>query len=429
MFWQSAEPNSERKLLKALDFSRVIIKRAYGSFVVDADGKEYLDFASGQIASLVGHSHPKLVEAISEQSGKAINLNSVFISDSLIEAVSLLSGLAPQELDRYIFLNTGTEANELALKISKAYNKKKCIVAFDRGYYGSSFYTGQLSSSGNKAGLFPQPEGVLNIKAPYCFKCPLNKSYPGCGLACLSEAEKILKAESGDISAFIVEPVLSVGGIIVPPQDYFKRLCGLAHKYDALVIVDEAQTGMGRTGRWFAYQHWDGFNPDIIVLAKGTGGGYPVSIVMTKSRIENVIIKHGFRHISSHMNDPISAAAFSAVVKIIKDENLLEEAVLKGLYFKDKLLKLREEYGGIINDIRGIGLMLGVEISGVNGRSASELTSKINDYCFSSGLILGYSSHNNIFRICPPLTISRKEIDRGAEIIKNALKEITAGSI
>jgi len=424
MFWHNTQSEQRKKLLRVLSFAKPLIKRSHGSYIVDAEGKEYLDFASGQVASLLGHSHPELIKAINEQSKKAINLGSVFVSDILLEALDLLSSFAPNYLNRYIFLSTGTEANEFALRLGKAYNQKTCVVGFDRGYYGSSFYTSQLTVLGNMAGVFPKAEGVLTIKAPYCFKCPLKKDYPGCMLACLDEAANALKVEKGDISVFIVEPVLSVGGIIVPPPDYFKKLSEIAVAHGALIVADEAQTGMGRTGKWFAFQHWEGFIPDIVILAKGAGGGYPVSIVMTNEKIEGEAVKQGFAHISSHMNDPIAAAAFCAVVKIVKGQSLLQEAREKGAYFKNKLISLKDKYAHIIGDVRGIGLMLGFEVINAKEANPGETARSINNYCASSGLILSYFTHNSIFRICPPLTVSKKEIDQAMLIIESALKRL-----
>lgn len=422
-FWEQRDLKPSRnKLFQALNFFEPVIEKSQGSYVVDADGKEYLDFASGQICALVGHSHPRFVEAIVEQAKKSIHVGSTFLSDSILKAADLLSGLAPRNLQKFIFLSTGTEANEFALRLSKSYNRKPYVVSFDRGYYGSSFYTGQLSPLASKTGLIPEVGGLLRITSPYCFRCPLRMSYPQCRLECLTQAEDILRENKSNISAFIVEPILSGGGMIVPPPDYFKRLSDLIHGYDALLIVDEAQTGLGRTGKWFGFEHWDGMIPDILVLAKGAGGGYPVSIVLTTPQIEKKALERGFWHASSHMNDPLSAAAFTAVIKIIKEEKLVENAKDKGAYFKRKLMELKETYRDLIGDVRGLGLMLGIELIGARGMQAEELTKRVGSYCFNKGLIFGYHPWLGVFRLCLPLTVSKEEIDKALLIFEEALR-------
>lgn len=409
------------RIFRTLKFANPVIGRTCGSYIIDGEGKRYLDFASGQISASVGHSHPKLIEAVERQIKKSINLGSMFLSDTLLKAADLLSELVPKRLEKFVFLNTGTEANEFALRLSKAYNERAFIAGFDRGYYGSSFYTGQLSRLGNKAGLIPEIQGVLKIPTPYCFRCHLGMRYPGCGLGCLAETEDMLRKYRGEISAFIVEPVISSGGMIIPPQDYFKGLSSLILKHEALLIVDESQTGMGRTGKWFAFEHWPGITPDIMVLAKGLGGGYPVSVVATTSRIEETALKKGFGHVSSHMNDPLGAAAALAIIKIIKEEGLLENAQGNGAYFKNRLMDLKKTYGDLIGDVRGLGLMLGVELTNGEKAQVKELTGRIDSYCFDKGLVFGYLSFSGIFRVCPPLTVSREEIDRASSIFEEAL--------
>ncbi len=420
--WRHRGIKRRDKLFRALNFFEPIIEKSYGSYIVDTDGKKYLDFASGQFCALVGHSHPRLVEAITEQAKRSINLGSIFLSDSVLKAADLLSELTPRGLEKSIFLSTGTEGNEFALRLSKSYNKKPCVVTFDRGYHGSSFYTGQLSPLASKAGLTPEVGGLLTITSPYCFRCPLGMSYPQCKLECLTQAENKLRENKGKISAFIVEPILSAGGMIVPPPDYFRELSNLIRKHDALLIADEAQTGLGRTGKWFGFEHWNGVIPDILVLSKGAGGGYPVSIVLATAQIEKRVLEGGFWHASSHMNDPLAAAAFSAVIEIIKKEELVKKAEDNGRYLKKRLMELKEIYRNVIGDVRGIGLMLGVELIDAKGMQAKELAGRIGSYCFDKGLIFGYTPWLGVFRLCLPLTASKEEIDQALSIFEEALR-------
>ena len=423
MFWKRGGLGRCRdSLFRVLDFAEPVIERAYGSYVVDENGGKYLDFASGQLCSVLGHSHPKLVAAIREQAGKSIHLGSRFVSDCVLEAAEKFSGITPKSLCKSVFLSTGTEANEFALRLAKDYNKKTCVVGLDRGYYGSSFYTGQLSSAGNKSGLIPKVEGLVNITSPHCFRCPLGETYPSCSFSCVREAREKLSNLSGSIASFIVEPVLSAGGMIVPPEGYFKELYGLVREHDALLIADEAQTGLGRTGRWFGFEHWGGVVPDVLVVSKSAGGGYPASGVITTKEVEEGARRNGFSHISSHMNDPLAAKVFSTVVDVIKEEKLADNAKAVGEYFRKRLTELKESHRNIICDVRGMGLMLGVEVAGDDEKHETKLVREIESFCFKRGLILGYGSFAGVFRICPPLTVSKEEIDEAASIFEDALK-------
>lgn len=426
MFWRRRGLGRGRdSLFRVMDFAEPVIERAHGSYVVDDAGRRYLDFASGQLCSILGHSHPKLAAAITEQAGKSIHLGSGFVSDCLLEAAEKFSGITPKKMEKTVFLSTGTEANEFAIRCGKAYNAKPVAAGFDRGYYGSSFYTGQLSCAGNKSGLIPKVDGIVNITSPHCFRCPLGETYPSCSFSCVRESGEKLSDHSGSISSFIVEPVLSAGGMIVPPEGYFKELNKLVREHDALLIADEAQTGLGRTGRWFGFEHWDGVVPDILVVSKSAGGGYPVSGVISSKDVEEKAVKKGFTHISSHMNDPLGAKVFSTVIDVIKEEKLVENARDSGVYFKERLFKLKDSYENLLADVRGFGLMLGVEVKGDDEEDATKLAREIESHCLDKGLILGYGSFSGVFRIYPPLTVSREEIDESLLIFEDALRRVS----
>jgi len=413
------------KLFRVLDFAEPVIQKAYGSYVVDESGREYLDFASGQLCSILGHSHPKLVAAITEQAGKTIHLGSGFLSDCVLEGARKFDEITPKTLCKSVFLSTGTEANEFALRLSKTFNGKSCVAGFDLGYYGSSFYTGQLSSAGNKSGLSPTAEGLVDITSPHCFRCPLGETHPSCNLACIEKTRHDLSNFSGKVSSFIVEPILSAGGMIVPPKGYFEKLYKIVREHDALLIADEAQTGLGRTGRWFGFEHWGGVTPDILVVSKSVGGGYPVSGVITTRDVEEGAVKKGFSHISSHMNDPLAARVFSGVADIIEDEKLVENAKDMGDYFKERLMEVKDSHSDVIGDVRGLGLMIGVEVVDVGKRHSGKMVRGIESYCLKEGLILGYGSFSGVFRLCPPLTVSREEVDKAVSILEDAVKKVS----
>ncbi|MFH1787962.1 MAG: aspartate aminotransferase family protein [Candidatus Altiarchaeota archaeon] len=409
-------------LFRVLDFRSPVITKASGLMLTDEDERNYLDFASGQLCSCLGHSHPRLVGAITEQVGKSIHLGSRFLSDSVLEAAEKFAAITPKKLEKTVFLSTGTEANEFALRCGKAYNEKNVVAGFDRGYYGSSNYMGGLSHPGNKRGITYPAEDAAKITTPYCARCPLNKEYPSCSIACIEKSREELDRFDGQVSSFIVEPVLSAGGMIVPPKGYFKKLSELAREHDALLVADEAQTGLGRTGRWFGFEHWGGVVPDVLVVSKSAGGGYPVSAVITSREIEEGVRKKGFSHISSHMNDPLGAKVFSTVVDVIGKERLVENAESMGAYLKEKLDGVKARHAEVVSDVRGAGLMVGVELSG-DGEATEKKAMSIESSCLENGLVLGYGSFYGVFRLCPPLTVTKEDIDEAAAIFERALAE------
>lgn len=408
-------------LLMAMPYADSLIVEADGCLLKDVDGNELIDLAAGQFCSIVGHNHPKLIEKISLQMKRVLHVGTQFLSPVVLEAAQKFAEVASGKLRKSLLLSTGTEANECALGIAKLYTGKTGVVGFSRGYYGLSLATKSISSifsDSGRASDKPRTPETSGLLTPYCFRCPVNRHYPECDALCLDVGIQAAYSSPDNIAAIIVEPILSAGGMIVPPPGYMKKLKAFAQEHGALLIVDEAQTGFGRTGRWFAVEH-HGVEPDILVVSKTAGGGYPVSGLITTDEIAEKISRLGFSHLASHQADPPAAAALAAVIDIVREEGLLSAAEENGRYFLSCLRQLQTHHPAIVN-IRGQGLMLGIELHDPS-RPKTNLASAVTLLCRSMGIHLTYTYFEPVLRITPPLTITRKQIDAAITALDESL--------
>jgi 2,2-dialkylglycine decarboxylase (pyruvate) len=411
-------------VLMAMPFADSLIEEANGCTLRDVDGNEILDLSSGQLCSILGNNHPKYMEKISLQMKKVVHTGTQFLSPIVLEAAAKFADVAPGSLSKSIFLSTGTEANECALSLAKAYTGKSGVIGFNRGYYGLSLATKNLTSifsPGDKHGSGPEVPESYRFLAPHCFHCPVKSHFPECDFLCLKTSIEAVLPRDPDIAAIIVEPVFSAGGMIVPPPGYLKALLDFAHEIGALLIVDEAQTGFGRTGKWFASE-FDAIEPDILVVSKSSGAGLPVSAIITTDAIADEVAAHGWLHLASHQCDPLAAAAVAATIDIVREEKLIDKAAADGQYFLQQLQLLKQKYPLVI-DVRGVGLMIGMEIgsNGDNSKSADELCLLIVALCEERGAHLTYTYFEPVIRIMPALTIRRQEVDKAVSILDESI--------
>ncbi len=405
-------------VLMAMPYADEILVEGRGCTFRDADGKEFLDLASGMFCCVLGHNHPKFAERISRQIEQMVHTGTQFLSPPVLEASYKLAQVTPGRLQKSIFLSTGTEANEFAFRLAKAYTGRTGIMGLSRGYYGTSLATkscSSLSSHHLKDSLPAIPETVRLPITPQCAECFTDASRPACGFPCLRSVESWINDWS-NIAGVIVEPVLSAGGMLFPPPGYLKQLKETAHKHGALFIVDEAQTGFGRTGKWFAIEHHN-VEPDILSLSKSVGNGFPVSAVITTAEIADKVVADGLWNLSSHQSDPVSAAAVCAVIDTVREENLVERARESGNYFLQQLrdLSLRQP---AISNVRGEGLMIGFDISTADPETVIEAANRFMYGCRRRGVHLTYGYGSVNFRVIPPLIITRSEIDFAIEVIE-----------
>jgi 2,2-dialkylglycine decarboxylase (pyruvate) len=419
-----------RHVLMAMPYADNLIGDASGCTLRDIDGNQILDLAAGQFCSILGNNHPKYVEKMVEQMRKVAHVGTQFLSPIVLEAAAKFAAVAPGALSKSLFLSTGTEANECAICLAKAYTGKSGVIGFNRGYYGLSLGTKSLTSifsPGDRHGSGPAVPETFRFLAPHCFHCPVKSRYPECDLVCLDSSIEATLPRVRDIAAIIVEPVFSAGAMFLPPPGYLKRLRNFANELGALLIVDEAQTGFGRTGKWFACEHHE-IEPDILVVSKSSGAGFPVSGVITTDVIADQVASRGWLHLASHQCDPLAAAALAVTIDIVRDENLVGKAAEDGRYFVDRLQQLKAKHSVII-DVRGMGLMIGMEIGKVQGKSEHELCQLIVALCEACGVHLTYSYFEPVIRFLPALTISRQEIDLAVSVLEESIDTALKGEV
>ena len=411
------------------DFADQRIARANGSYIYDGDGREILDFTSGQMSGILGHSHPEIVAVVREMVADLDHLHSAFLSEPVAAFAEALTDMLPEGLDRVLPLSTGGESNEAALRIAKTYTGGFEVVAFDRSWHGVTGGAAATTYSGGRRGHGPTLPGVLTLPTPHAYRSPFNRDGVYDWRSEFEYGWEIIDRQStGQMAAVIVEPILSSGGIIELPDGYLAALKEKAHERGMLLVLDEAQTGMGRTGTNFAFER-DGVVPDILCLSKTLGAGLPLSATVTSSGIEQDCYDKGFLFYTTHAADPLPAAVGRKVVEIVVRDELAGRARSLGDYLKGLLTDLQQRHP-VIGDVRGRGLLLGVEL--VTDRAskapAHELGMAVSQRCLELGacLNIGRRSMAGVFRVAPPLTTNTDEIDRAVAIFDQALGECAA---
>ena len=414
----------------AHDFAPFIVARASGSWLETTEGQRILDFTSGQICSTIGHNHPQLVAAVQRSLEEVIHLNSWMLSEPVLALAERLVDLVGPPLDKVILVNTGGEANEVALRLAKMYTGRFEIVGLTRSWHGLQAGVASLNLVGGHAGYGPLMPGTLTLPAPYAYRCPIRHCNGTCDCTCLEAGFEVIDQQSvRSLCAVIAEPVLSAGGVIVPPPDYFQRLRALCAERGMLLILDEAQTGFGRLGSMFGFELY-GIVPDILSVSKTLGGGIPIAATLTTSTIETDCYTKGFVHVTSHVSDPLPAAAGLAVIEVIEEEHLVEQAKQRGAYLLARLQERHEQIG----DVRGQGLLVGIELVEDRAKKspADALAMAVSDECMRCGLSMNIvhsvGGMRNCFRMAPPLSVTQQEIDIAVDILDTALKRVLASS-
>ena len=428
-------PSSAGDLTKHLiryggDFMPMLIERAQGSYVYDSDGRAILDFTSGQMCATLGHNHPAVVAAVRASCDRSFHLFSAMLSPEVVGLAEDLAALLPPRLQKTMLLSTGAEANEAALRLAKLKTGGFEVLALSGSWHGMTSGAASSTYSGGRRGYGPAMPGTMALPGPNAFRCPVRHCRDQCDMTCLAAGFDQFDAQSvAAPAAVLAEPIQSSAGIIVPPPGYFVRLKEFCEERGLLLIMDEAQTALGRVGALFAFEQ-EGAVPDILCLSKTLGGGLPLSATITSAEIEAACYERGFLHYTSHVSDPLPAAVGRAVLKVILGEGLAARAREMGAYLKDGLSALQQRYEAI-GDVRGRGLLLGVELVKDRERRTPhhDLSNRITRRCLELGLGMNIravaGAASAVWRIAPPLTVSRAEIDLGLEILDQALREST----
>jgi 2,2-dialkylglycine decarboxylase (pyruvate) len=414
-------------------FAPGVVRSASGSFVEVQDGRRVLDFTAGQICATIGHNHPRVVEAIEQSCRDVLHLNSWSLSPPVLSLTERLIGTLPEPLRRAMFLSTGGEANEAALRMAKLFSGRFEVAALTRSWHGVTAGVSAHTHAGGRRGHGPTAPGTFALPAPYAYRCPIRHCDGSCDCSCLEAGFDLFdQASVGSQAAVLAEPVLSAGGVIVPPPGYFVRLAELCRERDMLLVLDECQTGLGRLGAMYGFELYD-VVPDFLVLSKTLGGGVPVSAVVTRPDIEERCFELGFIHVTSHVSDPLPAAAAEAVLDVVIAEDLPAVARHRGDQLLAGLRELQTRHEAI-GDVRGVGLMCGIEL--VEDRDtrapADALGRALTDECLRCGLsvnlVRGQSAGSaNCLRMAPPLTVSEDEVDLAVTVIDEALATVTEG--
>ena len=401
--------------------------RAEGSFVFDAAGRRVLDFTSGQMSAILGHCHPEIVATVSDQVGRLDHLFSSMLSPPVVDLAEALARLVPA-LPKVMLLSTGGEANEAAIKIAKLVTGGWEVVGFAQSWHGMTGGAAAATYKAGRRGYGPSAAGSFAIPAPDAFR----PRFAGVTWQQeLDDSFALLDRQStGNLAAFIAEPILSSGGMIDLPEGYLRALKVKCDERGMKLIVDEAQTGVGRTGLMFAFER-DGVVPDLLVLSKTLGAGLPLSAVMTSDAIAEACDARGFLFYTTHVNDPLPAAVGLKVLEIVERDGLAARAAAMGARLKDGLWRLRERFPWV-GDVRGRGLLLGLEFVDEDGgkrRSAAALSDAVTDRALELGLsanIVRAGASGGVMRIAPALTVTEAEIDLGVELLGEAMGDVAA---
>lgn len=406
-----------------------LFKSAKGTVVRDDTGREILDFTSGQMCATIGHNHPAIVDAVRRAGETAFHFFSGMIPEAVAQlAATMARDWMPAGMTKSIFVNTGSESNEIALRMAKMHKSGFEILAVGGSWHGVTSGAGSVSYASDRKGYGVPPAGVFvmpepNSYRPYIAGLDAEQS----ALACLEIGLKMFDmASAGRPAAIIVEPVISAGGVLVPPKSYMQALRRAADARGMLLVFDEAQTAFGRLGCRTGSEHF-GVTPDIISVSKTLGGGLPLAATITTPAIEQDLHEKGFTFYTSHVSDPLPATVGLAVLETLQREQLLERARRQGDYLRRGLLELQQRHEAI-GDVRGLGLLLGVEL--VQDRATREpyhaLGALTTQRCFELGLSMNIRrrpERGSVWRIAPPLTVSNDEIDRAVSILDQALTE------
>jgi len=391
----------------------VVVDHGEGARLYDADGKEYVDCFAGISVTNAGHHNTAILEAAKAQADKIVHACSyVYYVPTVGALAEKLAEVTPGDLRKSFFCNSGAEANEGAMRLAKRYSGRTELVAIESSFHGRTYATLSITgNSGRKKGGGPYMPGVAFTPTPYCYRCPLGLDEASCGLACAERLREVVRLHlSGDCCAFVAEPIMGEGGIIVPPAGYFKAVKEILDQEGILFIADEVQSGFGRSGKLFAIEHF-GVTPDIMTMAKGIADGWPLGAFTARAEIADAFQVGD--HLSTFGGNPVSCAASLANIAFMQETDLPGQAAVKGEKLMARL-RAHAEHESLIGDVRGKGLMVGVEL--VKDRETKAYATAeagfVRNYCLEHGLLIGVGGNfGNVLRLQPPLVISDAELD------------------
>jgi 4-aminobutyrate aminotransferase-like enzyme len=410
----------------------VCLESGKGSRLRDFDGKSYLDFFGGILTVSLGQANEKVNRAIHAQIDRLGHVSTCYPTLPAAELAEKLVKLAPGKIataGKAFFSASGTEADETAVALAQIFTGRQELVALRHGYSGRSLLAQTLTAHAKFRNIPTQVAGIKHAHSPYCYRCPFGLTYPSCDVKCARDIEELIQTTTtGQIAGFLAEPIQGVGGFVDAPQGYFKVAVDIIRKYGGLFICDEVQTGFGRTGKhMWGIQHHEGVEPDIMTMAKGIANGMPLGATLATAAVADAW-KGG--NISTYGGNPMSAAAANAVVDTIAEDKLVEHADAMGRHLREGLLAIQKKHAKTIGDVRGKGLMQGVEL--VKDETARDrtpnpdLVTRLFEETKKRGLLIGRGGlYNNVLRIAPALNVSKADLDEGIKILGDAMDAVS----
>ncbi len=408
----------------------VVMARGEGSRLWDTEGREYLDFFGGILVTSAGHAHPEVADAVANQARTLVHTSGIYATQPATDLAETIARLAPGGLRRTFFTNSGSEAVDTAVLLAKAATGQQELIALRHGYSGRSALGQALTGQAGWRGVTTQVAGVAFAHAPYCYRCELGLTYPSCELRCATDLESIITTTgTGQPAAFVAEPVQGTGGFVTPPKEYFQVAVGIVRKHGGLFVDDEVQSGFGRTGRWFAIEHY-GVEPDLMAMAKGIAGGMPLGATTVTDAVASAVKGAGF---STFGGNPVCAAASLATIRVLEREGVPGRVETMGRRLREGLEAFRAKYPAI-GEVRGLGLMQALELidpaSGKAKTPAPALLDRVMEEARRRGLLVGHAGlYRNVMRMGPSLLVSTAEIDEALRLLDEAFgAAVAAGS-
>ncbi len=410
----------------------VVAARAEGNYFYDVSGKKYLDFTSQFVFSNLGHGEKRVVDAIARQAATLETMASPFATEPKARLAKLLAEVTPGDIKKSYFSTSGAEANEGAIKLARLATGRQKIISRWGGYHGSTFGAMAISNDYRNWSSEPSIPSVVHCLGPYCYRCPFGAAYPACDLQCAKHVEDVVRFEGPKrVAAFISEPIVGANGIIIPPDGYWQKIREICDKYEMLLICDEVMTGFGRTGKWFAIEHWNTV-PDVITMAKGITAGYiPLAATSMRQWVAKEFEGKQWVHGHTYSGHTLAMAAGIAAVEVYMADGLVQRSAELGRYLMEKALELQEKHISV-GDVRGKGLFVGLELvkdqetkepihdPWLEGPRQSTAKMKVLANALQEGVYC-LPGQTSVIMLAPPLTVTRDEIDHAMSVFDTAL--------
>jgi len=407
----------------------LVLTEGKGLRVRDAEGREFLDFFGGILTISIGHADERVNAAIKAQVDRLCHVSTLYPTLPAVELAETLARVTPGRLTQSFFTASGTEADETAVMMAELHTGCSELIALRHGYSGRSLLAQSLTAHAPWRALPTHVPGIKHVAAPYCYRCPLHLTYPACDVACARDIEDVIRTTTtGRVAGMLAEPIMGVGGFITPPPEYFQVAAGIIRKYGGVFICDEVQTGFGRTGgKLWGIEHW-GVEPEIMTMAKGVANGLPLGVTIATPEVAASLKA---LTVSTFGGNPVSCAAANATIGIIEEERLADNAARAGAHLRAGLDELKRRYPRVIGDVRGMGLMQGVELvedeTAGNRTPAKQATLRLFEETKRRALLIGKGGlDGNVLRIAPPLTVTRAEVDEALRTLDESFAALQA---